>query len=473
MSTTDIAGCVNTTGLEPEERRVLGRLVAQWQQHLPGNQLRLLYYNGKQTLRAAGKLGLAMPPQLEKLETVLGWPAKAVTTLEQRLDVMGFVPRDGRAADYGLDEIAAANQFEELQSMTHTAALIHGTAFVTVSAGDAAAGEPPALVSARSAMEATALYSRRSRQIVAGLTINGDDAGEPLQVVLWLPDRVVTLERGETGWQLSRMPHGLGRVPMERLAFRPHLEREFGTPRITDEVMGLTDAAVRTVLRMEGTAEFFSFPQRWIVGAEAEDFADSVKTYLNRLLVFGRDEEGQVPELGQFSPSSPQPHIDQLRALAGVFSGATSIPLNYLGIVHDNPSSADAIRAAEADLVTVAERAQRNFGASWARVMALAAEVADGGPVDGLEGLLCRWRDASTPTRAAQAQSVMSLVSTGVLPAQSAVTWELLGYDESTIRRLEADRAREQGAKAWKQTQVDAAEDEAAGSSAEVDTRWG
>mgnify|MGYP001552492951 CR=1 FL=1 len=52
-------------------------------------QLRLLdsYYNGNQLVR---DLGIAIPPQVRGLSTVVGWPQVAVDALEERLDVEGF-----------------------------------------------------------------------------------------------------------------------------------------------------------------------------------------------------------------------------------------------------------------------------------------------------------------------------------------------------------------------------------------------
>lgn len=428
-------------GLDATEQIHLRRLINQYTAHQAANDLRTLYYLGKHSLRAAGKLGMAMPPGLARLETVLGWPAKAVTTLEHRLNLSGFVLPNQPTKDEGLSDIWADNNMPVEVSMTHTASLIHGTAFVTISAGDQAAGEPPVLVQARSAREATCLWSHRRREIIAGLTVNTETEWEPGSMSLWLPDRVVTLTKTNSSWEVERRPHRLGIVPMVMLSFRPHLEREFGVPRISNTVMGLTDSAARTVLRMEGTAEFFSFPQRYAIGVEEDDFADSFKTYLNRFLALGRDGEGNAPEMGQFSSSSPQPHIEQLRATAMLFSGETSIPLGYLGIIHDNPSSADAIRAAEADLITVAERAQSVYGYGWAKVMRIAQYIRDGHPNDQLRHLEVQWKDPATPTKAANAQSVMALVSAGVLPAHSEVTWELLGYDQATISRLKADTA--------------------------------
>lgn len=428
-------------GLDAREAAIIKQLATQYSSYQASNNLRSLYYLGKHSLRAAGKLGLAVPAQIGKLETILGWPAKAVTTLEHRLNLRGFVTENGNHD--GFAEIMDDNNFLLEASMTHTASLIHGTAFVTVSQGDTQSGEPKAVIAARSAREATALWSRRSRKIIAGLTLNPKTDWEDATVSIWLPDRVITATDTRAGWKLTRQAHSMGQVPMVMLSFRPHLEEEFGVSRITKTVMGLTDSAMRTMIRMEGTAEFFSFPQRYALGVQEEDFANTFKTYLNRFLALGRDDNGELPTMGEFTSSSPQPHIEQLRVLASMFSGETSIPLNYLGIVQDNPSSADAIRAAEADLITVAERAQRTYGPAWAQVMRMAHAIHAGGWDPGLTRIEPQWRDPATPTAAATAQSVMSLVQAGVLPGKSRVTWELLGYDEATILRLEADAARE------------------------------
>lgn len=436
-------------GLDAYEAATLERLVTKWRSHQPGNDMRSLFYLGKRSLRASGMLGMSIPPSLGKLETVLGWPAKAVTTLEHRLNITGYVLPGQTTRDVGLDEIAIDNNLAVEQSMTHVASLIHGTAFVTVTRGNEAAGEPPVIIAARSAREATALWSKRSRKITAGLTVNPAENGESAQLVMWLADRIVTIVVDKTGQATAfRQPHSLGYVPMELIAFRPHLEREFGTARISQSVMDLTASAVRTVIRMEGTAEFFSFPQRYALGVESQDFDDTFKAYLNRFLALGSDEYGKHPTVGQFSAASPQPHIEQLRATASLFSGETSIPLSYLGIVHDNPSSADAIRAAEADLITVAERAQVVYGAAWARVIRMAQDIRDGGPDPAMKHLQVQWRDAATPTKAATAQSVMSLVAAGVIPPGSRVTWELLGFDEATIVRLEAEAAHQKATQA-------------------------
>lgn len=447
MRTDAIATLTNAPGLLPEEARLLTRLVTQWQNTRYRNRLRTLYYDGERSLRRAGLLGMAMPPQLGKLESVVGWPAKAVEVLDNRLDLQGFVMAGQAEADESLAEIIADNQLLTESSQAHIASMIHGVAFATVSAGDEAAGEPPVVVQTRAADEGSALWSQRSRKIVAGMTINeGIDGIESPELTLWMEDRVVTIWQEGNGYAVIRQPHSLGAVPMVMLAHRPRLNKRYGMSRITRPLMDYTDSAVRTILRMDGQAEFFSFPTRWISGANEDDFdEDTFATYLNRLLVLSAPDEGEAPKLGSFAAASPQPHIDQLRAIAMMVAGETSIPPDSLGIIQDNPSSADAIRANEAELVKVAERAQAVYGAGWCQVMRLAQHARDGIPDERLARLQAKWRDPSTPTKAAAAQSVMTLVGAGVLPPQSEVTWEQLGFDPVTISRLKADALRDQG----------------------------
>ena len=121
--------------------------------------------------------------------------------------------------------------------------------------------------------------------------------------------------------------------------------------------------------------------------------------------------------------------MEQVKLLAQMVAGEASIPESYLGFVSANPSSADAIRATEARLVKRAERRQQILGRSWANVLRLVVAMRDGGLSSEANGLVSRWRDAATPTRAAMADATMKLVGVGVLPPDSDVTYEQLGFD--------------------------------------------
>lgn len=431
--------------LDAKEARLVQKLVDSIVEHEPRNALRSAYIDGENRLQ---HLGLSIPPELRNIEAVVGWPAKAVYTLENRLDLDGFVLTDGSPADERLDGLADRNNLRGESSQGHTASLTHGTAFVSVTPGDGVR-TPDAVIMAHSARQATALRSRTTRLLTAGMVATAPDADQPGSVTVFTEDaEIVLIYEGSKVW-VERNEHGLGRVPMVDLSHRPWLERPFGISRISRPVMSLTDQAVRALVRAEAHGEFLSFPQRFLMGADQDAFRTSDgetvtgwELYLGRLNAIPRDKNDNLPELKEFAGTSGQAHTEHLRSIAMMFSGETSIPPSFLGVIQDNPASADAIRAAEADLVKHAERAQSVFGQAWCEVARLAVHVADGVYPDHLEGLRARWRDAATPTRAAAAQSVMSLVSAGILPPISEVTYELLGYDESMIRRLMADATR-------------------------------
>lgn len=437
-------------GLSDNERDILTRLRGKLRQKENRNRLRSHYYEGRKRLDT---LGISIPPSMATIETVIGWPAKAVDVLEQRLNFQGFVlPVESELVEM-LADIDAQNNMTLERSQAHISGLTHGTAFGFATIGDPSVGDPEIVISVRSARQATAIYDRRRRRLSAALEVVQGDRKSERAEILYLPDQIITLERDENGREtISRTDNPTGRVLCSPLVYRPFLEREFGMSRITRPVMSITDTAVRTMLRTEVSAEFYSSPQRWVMGADESAFQDKDgnvrtgwETILGRIWAIPQpepDDDGldrpELPKVGQFPAASMQPHIEMLRQVATGFAGETAIPVNYLGIIHDNPSSADAINAAEAELNKIAERAHDSFGSGWVQLGQLALMLREGTNVlrPELRQLRDRWGDPATRTRQAAAQSVMSLVSTGVYLPRSEITFEQLGLDQSTIDRL-------------------------------------
>jgi hypothetical protein len=158
--------------------------------------------------------------------------------------------------------------------------------------------------------------------------------------------------------------------------------------------MSLQQSALRTLLRSEVSAEFYSFPQKWVTGlspeAEDEDWEDeesgsgeksekldSKRATMSSFLSFEADESGNAPELGQFTQQSMSPYTEQLRTFAAMFAGETGLTLDDLGFVTDNPSSAEAIKASHENLRLAARKAQETFGSGFLNAGYLAACVRD------------------------------------------------------------------------------------------------
>ncbi|MBQ1165982.1 phage capsid protein, partial [Streptomyces sp. A73] len=70
-----------------------------------------------------------------------------------------------------------------------------------------------------------------------------------------------------------------------------------------------------------------------------------------RVLALERDEDGQVPTVGQFTAHDPQTYTKISDLYARIMATQLGLPPHYLGYTTDNPASADAIRSSEAQLV--------------------------------------------------------------------------------------------------------------------------
>ncbi|MFC5789676.1 phage portal protein [Agromyces tardus] len=443
--------------LDHQEQNTLNALMRQMAAKWARNELRARYYDGKNVLKS---LGVAIPPEIaEKVETVVGWPEKAVEGLSNRIRHDGFVIPGGSAEDLGIDAMWSDNRMDIEAPQAQISSLIHSCAFLATTQGDTQSDEPDVLITARSAMSGTGLWDPRRRRLMAALSIIAFDESNPFEqrvteLVMYLPDKVVTLRRVNGKWWTDRRVHSLGRVPVELLPFRPRLDRPFGQSRISRAVMSITDEAVRTVLRTEISAEFFAGPQRYILGAEPDAFEDATgrqrtgwESVIGRILAIGRDSDGELPTVGTFGQMSFQPHLEHMRSVAMRFAGATNLSVGSLGVVTDNPSSAEAIHANKEELLIEAENAASVFGHAYCNAVRTGYQIRnklDKAPPE-LAKLRVKWRDPATPSRAAAADSVLKIVQAFPWMAESEVALEALGWDETTIARALADKRRQAG----------------------------
>ena len=117
--------------------------------------------------------------------------------------------------------------------------------------------------------------------------------------------------------------------------------------------MSIVGSALRTVKRAEVSAEFFSFPQKYVTGVseEADIKLDRWAAAMSTLLTITADPDaGEKPTVGQFTQQSMAPHTEQMRMWASLFSGETGLTLDDLGFPSDNPAASEAIKAAHPEL---------------------------------------------------------------------------------------------------------------------------
>lgn len=437
-------------GLPPNERALVKDLLDVWEKKLTRNRLRERYYEGKNPLK---NLGIAIPRELERIDTVCGWPAKAVDILANRSIFEGFVFSDG-GQNSDLERVLKENNFDRAYAQLVQSELVSSCAFMTVSKGDA--GEPGVIISTYSATQAAALWDYRRKRIKAGIAIvdtktSASGTTTVTQVNLYTDSATWEITKGDAGWTVIEHRHGLGRPLMEPFVFKPSLKRPFGKSRITRAVMAITDSAMRTSLRSEIAAEFNAAPQKYILGIKDENsFFDGTSEWdaaISRILAITvTDDDDTVPTVGQFAQGSMTQHLDHLRSLAAQFSGETSVPISSLGVIHDNPSSAEAIYAAKEDLVIEANDLNASNGTALRNVGIMALCILGDTTPDQLDDVALsiepRFKNPAMPSIVSQADAVVKMVTAIPALAESEVVLEELGFSAEQITRINAARAK-------------------------------
>ena len=403
------------------------------------------------------QLDIAIPPHLKDLGVIAGWAGTAVDVIEERLNWDGFTSSGDLM---GLDELYLANELDVEAPLAQLDALIAGTAFVSVGTGDA--NEPDILITAESPSDCTTIWDHRRRMDTAGLSRTVGPTGRVEMETLYLPGKTVSLRRDDNGRMVvdERSETRRDRIPLSRLVNRARTSRKGGRSELTGAVRYLTDAAVRTLLGMEVNREFYTTPQRWLMGADMSVFTDEDGNQVDAwaavaglMLSMPRpvDEEtgeiGEKPEVGQFTPAPPTPYIEQVRAYSMLLAAEVGIPASYLGYATDNPASADAIRAGETRLIQRSLRRQRGFTQGWRNVAYNALLWRDGTvDLDKLARIQPNWDNPATPTPSAAADEALKLITSGVLLPDSEITYGRVGLTAIEREKLATEKRRARAA---------------------------
>lgn len=314
-------------------------------------------------------IGLTIPPQLrDQYKATLGWAAKAVDALADRL-----VFREFSNDDYNVNEIFRLNNPDTLFDSAILSALIASCSFIYISPDD---DDQPRL-QVIDAANATGIIDPITGLLTEGYAVLARDSyNQPVLEAYFTPGSTRYVEKGKEDriMDTPAVPYPL-LVP---IIHRPDAVRPFGRSRITRAAMYWQRYAKNTLERAEITSEFYSFPQKYVVGLSPD--AESMETWkatVSSFLQFTKDDDGDKPQLGQFSTPSMSPFTEQLRTAAAGFAGETGLTMDDLGFVSDNPSSAEAIKASHETLRIAAKKAQRNFGSGFLNVGYLAACLRD------------------------------------------------------------------------------------------------
>lgn len=327
--------------------------------------LRYLFYDMKnQTM----DFGISSPPELKYWNSCVGWCARGVDSLADRMDFYGF-----RDDVFGLAEIYDANNRDILFPSAIQGALIAGCSFIYISEDEY--GYPR--LQAINADDATGIVNPITGLLNEGYAVlERDMAGLPVKEAYFTHEYTAYYENGTL---VDSREYAIKEPMLVPMVFRPDAKRVFGHSRITRSCMSQVCSALRTIKRSEISAEFYSFPQKYVTGVDQDaEQIDKWSAAMSAMMKFTLGEDGQDHvKLGQFTQQSMQPHIEQLKMFASLFASEVGLTLDDLGFPSANPSSYDAIRASHENLRLTARAAQKSFNVGILNAGYLAACIRD------------------------------------------------------------------------------------------------
>lgn len=365
--------------------------------------------------------GMVIPAEIRNLfKSTLGWCGKAVDSMADRL-----VFREFSYDIFGFNEIFNMNNPDTFFDSAILSALISSCCFIYISTGE----EDFPRLQVIEGSNATGVIDPITGLLREGYAVlKRDKYGRPEIEAYFVPNKTLIYENGKL---VEQYAHAVPYPLLVPIIHRPDAVRPFGRSRITRAGIYFQKYAQRTLERADISAEFYSFPQKYVVGTSQDaEPMDKWKATISTLLEFTKDEEGDSPKLGQFTQQSMSPFTEQLRTAAAGFAGETGLTLDDLGFITDNPSSAEAIKSSHEQIRISSKKAQRCFGSGFLNVGYLAACLRDNYPY--LRSQIYNVRPKWEPVFEADA-STLSLIGDGAIKINQAIPEYITG---ETIRDL-------------------------------------
>lgn len=438
----NLDGIESASGLSAADKKTLRLLIDVSRSVATRNSELMAYYESEHVTPG---IGINNIPETVQVGARCSWAEKAVTSVAERVRMNGFT-FSGDYRDPDLEKIERANQISASFNSHIATELVHGCIFATVNRE----GER-VTVRMHTAETSAAVWDEAEQRIGAGFVVADSGYTDwsptspvPTRVNMHLPGAVVVLRRtGAASWSAERLATPLDRPMMEALTFRATGKKRFGQTRITKTVRFTVDEVERTLRYMAVSGALYAIPKDILAGLTEKQFetmsSDKWSSAVTALLLTTRDKNGNIPQYTRLQGSSPQPYIDTIAAHAKLFSGATGVPLNSLGIVQDNPSSAEAIAAQREDICVAAEDCIESNRAAMRNVALMAMAVAGNKTIDQLTDdqltVMPDFKNPMRPSLAATADAYAKIA--GVLDG-FAQTREFLSGQGFTLNEAES-----------------------------------
>lgn len=330
--------------------------------------LRYSYYEQKRNI---DYLSRVLPSNYVWMSKALGWCSKAVDSVADRLQFNEF-----RNDVMGFNNIFDLNNKDVIIDSALLSACVSACSFFYISADENLFPR----IQVVDGGNATGVIDPITNMLTEGYAVLERDKNDnPTLEAYFVAGRTDYYPAGEEPYSVQNPALYPLLVPV---IYRPDAKRPFGHARITRAAMSIQQGAMETLLYSGVASEFYSFPQKYVLGLDPDAEFNNRAASMSSFLRFDKDSDGEKPSIGQFTQYSMQPYIEMLKAQASMFAGETGLTMDDLGFNTVNPSSAEAIKASHDQLKLTVRKAQKNFGVALINTGYLAASVRDGRPYE-------------------------------------------------------------------------------------------
>lgn len=284
-----------------------------------------------------GKMAKKIPKQQ------VGWGRRAVDIRANKTKFDKF-----ENDTLGLNELFAKYKVNEAFDKIKDDILVCGCGFLAVNGNR---------VFPFTAEEATGTYSWFEQNLKDGIAIfrtastrKYNAPKRPDAFVEYLPDRTIAHEYSNGEEIITTAVNGSGRPLIGLLTHKSTAKRPFGQSVLTKAARSAIVDASRTVRQAMIAAYHYNTKVDVIMGADSETDVEHVESQTGDVLKIGPNDNGQIPQIGEFAQHAMAPFTDTILTAARNFCSDTKLSLVNLGISSDAPQSTEALEIINDDL---------------------------------------------------------------------------------------------------------------------------
>ena len=284
-----------------------------------------------------GKMAKRIPKQQ------VGWGRRAVEIRANKTKFDRF-----ENDTLGLNELFAKYKVKEAFDKIKDDILVCGCGFLAIN-GDR--------VFPFTAEEATGTFSWFDQNLKDGVavfrTASRRRYGKPQRpdaFVEYLPDRTIAHEYIDGQEFTTVAPNGSGRPLIGLLTHKSTAKRPFGQSVLTKAARSAIVDASRTIRQAMIAAYHYNTKVDVLLGIDNETAVDTIESQTGDVLKIGPNENGQIPQIGEFAQHAMAPFTDTILTAARNFCSDTKLSLVNLGISTDAPQSTEALEIINDDL---------------------------------------------------------------------------------------------------------------------------